>query len=349
MPTREGTVLLIVAAAVFLLATNLMSGLLFVLDALLVALILVGMVAAARPVRGITVTRRVPPRGVEGRPVQVGMTLSSARGARFLVVEDGWVGARARAFVPTLEGGRATTVHLSPTPERRGQFVLGPAEIVSRGLVGLLTVRRRFVLPDRITIWPRISPVPKTALAHLAPALDGRAEGHRTREPVELYGVRDYRPGDNLAHIHWKSSARRGALVVREFERPVDPRVAVVVDLDRTQRPARLDAAARAAASLLWAAHEARANVTMVGWDGQFAEHHGWEAAMDWLAGVAPSGPPVRQVLAAIRERTQRHLIVVASSASVPALPGVTLIVPAEEAGPQHVLVYTAEGAVQAW
>ena len=349
MPTREGTVLLIVAAAVFLLATNLMSGLLFVLDALLVALILVGAVTAARSVRGITVTRRVPPRGVEGRPVHVGMTIAAARGARFLVVEDGWAGARARALVSALDAGRAATIQLNPTAARRGQFVLGPVEIASRGLVGLLTLRRRFALPGRITIWPRITPVPKTALAHLAPALDGRADGHRTREPVELYGVRDYRPGDNLAHIHWKSSARRGALVVREFERPVDPRVAVVIDLDRTQSPARLDAAARAAASLLWAARDARANVTLVGWDGQFAEHQGWEGAMDWLAGVAPSGPPVRQVLAAMHERTQRHLIVVASSAPAPALPWVTPVVPSEEAGPHDALVYTPDGAVQAW
>lgn len=349
MPTREGTVLLIVAGAIFLLATNLMSGLLFVLDALLVALVLVGAVTAARSVRGITVTRQVPPRGVEGQPVHVGITISAARGARFLVVEDGWTGARARTLVPALEARRAATIQLHPTPERRGQFVLGPVEIASRGLVGLLTLRRRFALPDRIAIWPRITPVPKAALAYLAPALDGRAEGHRTREAVELYGVRDYRPGDNLAHIHWKSSARRGALVVREFERPVDPRVAVVIDLDRTQPSAQLDATARAAGSLLWAARDARVDVTLVGWDEQFVERRGWESAMDWLAGVAPSGPPVRQVLAAIHERTQRHLIVVASSAPGPALPWVTPVVPTQEAGTNPALVYTPEGTVQAW
>ncbi len=347
MPTREGTVLLIVTGAIFLLATNLMSGLLFVLNALLVALMVVGVVTAVRPLGGLTVTHRAPARGVEGQPVAMQVTLSASRGSRFLVVEDGWAGARARAFVPLVHRGGAATLALSPVPERRGQFALGPTEISSRGLVGLVVARRRIDTPERITIWPRVTPVPNVARAYLAPVLDGPS-GRRTREPVELYGVRDYRAGDSLAHVHWKSSARRGALVVREFERPTDPRVAVVVDLDRAQSPARLDAAVRAAASLLWAAREAHADSTLVTWNGAFAEHAAWETAMDWLAGVTPSGPPVAEVLAAIRERTQRHLIVVASSAAIPPLPDVTPVVPADEAGPQHTLVFTPDGQVQA-
>jgi uncharacterized protein (DUF58 family) len=275
------------------------------------------------------------------------VTLSAPRGSRFLVVEDGWTGVRSRVFLPALDGGRPARVSLTPVPDRRGAFALGPIEIFSRGLFGLMTVRRREESGDRIIIWPRVRPVPNVARAYLAPALEGTS-GPRTREPLELYGVRDYRPGDSLAHVHWKSSARRGALVVREFERPSDRRVAVVIDLDRAQPLARLDAAVRAAASLLWAAREAHAEATLVGWNGQYAEHAGWEAAMDWLAAVTPSGPPVGEVLTAIRARTPRHLIVVASSAAVPALSDVTPVVPAEVAGPHTPLVFTPEGVVQA-
>jgi uncharacterized protein (DUF58 family) len=347
VPTREGTVLLIVAGATFLLATNLMSGLLFVLNALLVALLLVGVLTAVRPLAGITAARRAPARGVEGRPVPVELTLSAARAARFLVVEDGFERARVRGFVAAVHPGRAQTVALAPVPPRRGRCALGPAEVVSRGLVGLIRARRRIAAPAHVLVWPRVAPVPNVARAHLAPVLDGAA-AVRTREPLELYGVRDYRAGDSLAHVHWKTSARRGALVVREFERPHDSRVAVVIDLDRRQSAARLDAAARAAASLLWAAHEARVDATLAAWNGGLVERAGWEAAMDWLATAVPSGPPVGRVLEAIRERTGRSLIVVASSSAVPAAPGVVAVVPAEEAGAGHGLVYTAEGVVQA-
>jgi len=96
------------------------------------------------------------------------------------------------------------------------------------------------------------------------------------------------------------------------------------------------------------AAREAHADSTLVTWNAAFSEHAAWETAMDWLAGVTPSGPPVAEVLAAIRERTQRHLIVVASSAAIPPLLDVTPVVPADEAGPQHTLVFTPDGQVQA-
>lgn len=347
MPTREGTALLVVTGAIFLLATNLMSGLLFVLNALLMALLLVGLVTAMRPLGGITVTRRVPARGVEGRPITLEVALSASRAARFLVVEAEWEGARARGFVAALDRRRAASVTLHLVPPRRGRLAMGPTVIASRGLVGLVQARRRIDSPAHVVIWPRVSPVPGIVRAHLAPVLDSEA-GRRTREPVELYGARDYRAGDNLAHVHWKLSVRRGALVVREFERPANPRVTVVIDLDRAQPPARLDAAARAAASLLWAAREAQADATLVAWNGAFSEHAGWEAAMDCLATATPSGPPVGLVLEAIRERTGRDLIVIAASATLPARPGVIPVVPAEQAGPQHALVYTAEGLVHA-
>ncbi len=46
----------------------------------------------------------------------------------------------------------------------------------------------------------------------------------------ELFGIREYRPGDSLRRIHWRSSARHGELVVREYEPPGVPTVSIVVD-----------------------------------------------------------------------------------------------------------------------
>ena len=46
----------------------------------------------------------------------------------------------------------------------------------------------------------------------------------------ELFGVREYRPGDSLRRIHWRSSARHGQLVVREYEPPGVRRLALHID-----------------------------------------------------------------------------------------------------------------------
>jgi uncharacterized protein (DUF58 family) len=349
--TREGTAVLVLAAAIFLLATNLMSGLLFVLDALLVSVFLVGVATALLSVRGLRVARRLAPRGVEGEPVVIELTVTSPRGGRFLIVEDGWDGARARALLPHAAPGAAGAATLCVTPTRRGRFGLGPIEVSSRGPLGLFTARRRLAVHGAVTIWPRLRPVTPQVLAQVVPALETAGAAERTRHREDLYGVREYQPGDDINRIHWRSSARRGALVVREFERPTAPETTIVLDLDRRQTPERLDAAVRAAASVLRLARDHRVAATLAGWDETLVEHRDWDAAMDWLAQVVPCGPPLADVLPAVRGRG--GLIAVSSTAAVSPDPRILWILPADEVfgrGPAAGgLVYTPDGTVQAW
>lgn len=350
MPTREGTTALLLAGAVFLLATNLASGLLFVLDALLVSLILVGAATAHVPLRRLRAEQHAPSRGVEGVPLPVEITLEPARGGRFLVVEGGWVGARARALVPNVVPGIRVTVDLTVVPPGRGRFSPDAVTVSSRGPLGLFTARRKVPstgrvgvssqvgATGRVTIWPRTRPVPSGVMARLIPVLEGGSSGARTRQAEDLYGTRDYRRGDNPAHIHWRSSARRGALVVREFERPVAPGAAVVVDLDRRQSAEQLDAVVRAAASLFQAALDREADVVLAGWEEGAVQHRGRDAAMDWLAGVAPCSPPVAEVLPQLAV-SGRHLMVVTAITGSESWHG----------GPTSVFVCLEDGTVQAW
>jgi uncharacterized protein (DUF58 family) len=353
VPTREGTAVLLLVVALFFMATNLMSGLLFVLDALLVSLLGTGVATALLPLRGVTARRRAPIRGVEGTRFDFELTLLSPRGGRFVAVEDGWDGARGRALVADLPAGVPTTCALSVVPARRGLYRMGPVEVTSRGAVGLLVARRRIALDGHIAVWPRMHPVPAQALEVLVAGQDGRADPVRTREAEDLYGLREYRPGDSLARIAWRTSARRGALVVREFERPRRPAVAIVLDLDRRQAPERLDAAVRAAAALLQAARTRGLEVAVVGWEQGVVEHRDWEAAMDWLAGAAPGGPPLADVLPYLEGRA-RTLVVVASRVDAPLpRPAVVPVLPADDVEARGLawrgLVYTPEGVVQAW
>ena len=354
MPTREGLTVVVLAVAVFLLATNLMSGLLFVLEALLVALFVVGAAATLLPMRRMRVRRQVPARGAEGSPIPIRLELSSPRPGRFLVVEDGAPGMRARAPLAHLPGGRGVTVVVQPVPPTRGHFALGPVEVISRGAVGLFVARRRFDLSDRITVWPRTAAVPDAVRTRLLGGSDGMPAGVRTRQSEDFYGVRDYQAGDHPNRIHWRSSARRGSLVVREYERPTRPSPAIVVDLDHRQSVVRLNAVVRAVASLLRVMLERWPDVVTLGWAPLPVEQRGWETTMDWLAGVAPSGPPVWDALSGPGPHDGHPLIIVAAAAG--GRPGVrdrtadaVVVLPAEEAPSGWPLVYTADGRVQAW
>jgi hypothetical protein len=80
--------------------------------------------------------------------------------------------------------------------------------------------------------------------------LEAAAAAPRAGSGTELFGVREYRPGDSLRRIHWRSSARHGELVVREFEPPgvqtlgifVDPSPASVEIADQIARIAACEA-----------------------------------------------------------------------------------------------------------
>lgn len=352
MPTREGTVLLTVAVALFLLATNVMSGLLFVLDAVVLATVVTGWASALTATRRVRPRRQVATRGVEGRPLHVTLTLEARRPARLLVVEDGWPGARVAAFVPGVRPGRPEVVTLAPVPTRRGRHRLGPLEIRSRGALGVCTARRRLGETAEALVWPAWRPVAPAAVERLAPVLETAAAARRTRHAEDLYGVRDYRAGDNLAHVHWRSSARRGALVVREFECAEAPGVAVVLDLDRRLPAEALDPAVRAAASLYRLALDRGLDMVLMAWAQGPVVLRQWAEAMDWLASARPSGPPLAEALARLRRVTDRHLLVVALADGIAGWPeGSTPVVPVgmTPSGakvPADALVYMADGTV---
>ncbi|MGH2405565.1 MAG: DUF58 domain-containing protein [bacterium] len=350
MLTREGTVTLLLAIAIFMLATNLMSGLLFALDAVLVSVFAVGTATAYSPMRRMKVTRRVPARATEGEAVAIDTTLISRRPGRFVTIEEGWKGGRARVIVPHLTPGAPVTVTLALLPRRRGHYRLEPTEITSRGTVSLFTARRRVAARERITVWPRTHLVSPGVLAGLLTTSEAPGAAGRTRAAEDLYGVRDYQRGDALSRIHWRLTARRGALVVREYERPLTERLAIIVDLDRRQSLERLDAAVRAVASIMQAAIARGADVVLAGWNGEYVEHHRFESAMAWLAGVEPSGPPLAEVLRSLPGKLDRRLIVIASSSALPPLPGSAIaVLPAEESPRHGALAYAPDGTLQAW
>ena len=350
MLTPEGTITLLLAIATFLLATNLSSGLLFALNAVIAAIFAVGVATAYGPVRRMRVTRRVPPRGTEGEAFVVDTTLVCRRAGRFLTIEEGWRGARTRAIVPHVSPGVPVTTGLTLVPKRRGHYVLEPTEIVSRGTVRLFAARRSVGSSDRIVVWPRTQPVAPGILTGFLSAAEAPVAGERTRAADDFYGVRDYQHGDAPSRVHWRLSLRRRALVVREYERPRAERLAIILDLDRRQSRERLDAAVRAAASILRAAVDRGADVVTAAWNGDYVEHHAFEPTMGWLAGVEPSGPPLAEVLRALPPGQDRHLIVVASSTAVPPLPAhATAILPADENPGRGALVYAPDGLVAAW
>jgi hypothetical protein len=97
----------------------------------------------------------------------------------------------------------------------------------------------------------------RVPLIDLAPTNDSamHTAPRRGRGP-EYLGIREYRTGDSMRHVHWPSTARLGQVMVREFEQEHTRRLAIVVDTwaDAGEEDTPLDAACSVAASVAFAA-----------------------------------------------------------------------------------------------
>lgn len=137
---------------------------------------------------------------------------------------------RTSRVVPFLRGRHQFRWRVNTPCTRRGQFELGPMTLVSGDPFGFYQFPRHISATSSILVYPITVPIydfvsPAGALS------GGQAIRRRTYEVTpNAFGVREYAPGDSLSRIHWKSSARRNKLMVKEFE--LDPLGDVWIFLD---------------------------------------------------------------------------------------------------------------------
>ena len=116
----------------------------------------------------------------------------------------------------------------------RGVYQLQEARIVSSDVLGLFRVQKRVILDaqtnPQIVVGPAVLAGDFGAQNGAGAAPMGTRRTVRSGAGEELRGTRPYAPGDDLRHVHWKSSARAGELVVKEWEQLGREAVLVVWD-----------------------------------------------------------------------------------------------------------------------
>ncbi|PFG42141.1 uncharacterized protein (DUF58 family) [Isoptericola jiangsuensis] len=111
---------------------------------------------------------------------------------------------------------------------RRAVIPLGPVRSVRADPLGLLRRELQWTEPEELFVHPRTTPLSgsSTGLLH---DLEGRVTPDISDSDVSFHALRDYVPGDDRRHIHWKSTARTGQLMVRQFEETRRSRLAVIL------------------------------------------------------------------------------------------------------------------------
>jgi hypothetical protein len=114
---------------------------------------------------------------------------------------------------------------------RRGRLRLGSCTVALTEPLGLVRHGCRVAVEDHVLVVPRRYKLPPLALPGVRRYQAGGVTlSSSVGDSEECIGLRDYRPGDPMQRIHWKSFARRGQPVVREFQDEYFQRHALVLD-----------------------------------------------------------------------------------------------------------------------
>ena len=258
----------------------------------------------------LVVTRACEPdRVTRGEASQVTLTVhnrSRIRGATLVAYDR--CGANTVA-VPLLRlrPGRDTVVGYPVPTDRRGVVDIGPLRVERRDPLGLARVARTHGGTSRVWVYPTVHPLAAVPVG-VVRSLDGRVD----RVPhgsITFDALREYVVGDELRHVHWRTTARVGELMVREHVDTALPRLVVLLD-DRTgvQTPDSFEAACEAAASVVVAAHREDLPLALhlvsgvaVGGDGR--RHTGSRAYLDALAEAELHDADLTHATARLRQR----------------------------------------------
>ncbi|MCC3762981.1 DUF58 domain-containing protein [Glycomyces sp. TRM65418] len=196
-----------------------------------------------------------------------------------------------RVAVPLarLRPGKSAGASYTIRAERRGVVDAGPLSIGKRDLLGLAATAGNFGPTARLWVHPRLHRLGRTPDG-LARSLEGTADKVE-QGSLTFHALREYVIGDELRHVHWRTSARIGKLMVKEHLDTSLPTVAIAVD-DRPESwpdpDQPFEAACEAAYSILTACFRADYHAALVPASGAVVSGAGRDSYGDLLAELAP-------------------------------------------------------------
>jgi uncharacterized protein (DUF58 family) len=179
----------------------------------------------------------------------------------------------------------------------RGRYVFEETRLELEDAFGLERVEAALPAPGALLVYPRLVHLDRLFSEAGAAAPEGRRLLLRRPSGFDLHSVREYEQGESLRKVHWRSTAKRGQLMVKELEDAPRDEVAVLLDADREGAHGEdFDLLVRAAGSILHA-HVRRGRRAVLVVNG--AERVGqrvhsdagdWRRAYELLAAVEPAG-----------------------------------------------------------
>jgi uncharacterized protein (DUF58 family) len=239
----------------------------------------------------------------EGDRMRVEIRIETGRGSRGPARLAGSVGGVPLSAAAGVVPRRGWTTERTVGPLRRGPVGAQNWVLESGDPLGLFRRRGPSIDSELALVLPLF-----TSLADRLHVREVEASlaAPRAGSGTEMFGVREYRLGDPLRRIHWRSSARHGELIVREFEPPGVQTLGILCD-PSPPTPEVADQIARIAASEAWDCLRAGGRVVMWAPGAEAtspSEARSLWALLEWLArypekagGMGTTPPPTSDAI----------------------------------------------------
>ncbi|MCA9126928.1 MAG: DUF58 domain-containing protein [Planctomycetales bacterium] len=199
----------------------------------------------SRTLVGLRVSRRIPKRTSVGKETDVSLSVFNPKrwlGSWLVLAED-----PITQILPvrrkTPQKGSAIINEVRPRGmsgsryqiqfRQRGEYVVGPTTISTRFPIGLGRGWRTLDNAANIIVHPELGALTPAARKLFQEDLQGhtQASSKSGTNEAEFYGLRSWTTGDSRRWIHWRTTAKLGQLMVRQFERQQHHQACILIDL----------------------------------------------------------------------------------------------------------------------
>jgi uncharacterized protein (DUF58 family) len=306
-PTREGWWCLLVAVGLGFTAINSGNNLLYLLESMLLALVIVSGVLSEQSMWRLRLAPILPEEIYAGRPALLGVRIQNAKrrlASRSLAIE---VAGGPVVPLPHLPAGAERVVTWEQCFSTRGRQRLGGLRVTTRFPFGLFDKSGSRQLEGEVLVFPAIEPV---TLQRPGPAAGEDAPVRRRGRGTELHNLREYRDGDDPRLIHWRVSAKSGATIVRELAAEATADVRLVLRGTGARHPGPRARGLSRAASLAVHLLKSGAVVSLIGPGVSVPRGRGREQARLILTALALYSAPSVPTLARPGDRGGRDVVV---------------------------------------
>ncbi|MEK7434106.1 MAG: DUF58 domain-containing protein [Cyanobacteriota bacterium] len=245
-PIFQAYVLFFVAFFLFLAATNIQGGWLFVIDSLLISLLVFSAIYPSIQSKKLLISRKFKKSINEDDLIEIEVILenTSNRTISFLGVEEEELIKKNNQVLKV--NGKKFFISILPKekksffyqikPDVRGIYQFNNIKLVSDGPFGLFRYTKKIEIKDSLYVYPNVENLKNVDFVGNRNL--GYKVSSRTKSAVDSslpMNIRDYKRGDPTKLIHWKSVARTNKLMVKELETEQSLNVKIFIDTEKNK------------------------------------------------------------------------------------------------------------------